>query len=236
MSAAAAGRRTARIGFATIGQAPRSDTVPAIVAALGEAVEVVEAGALDGLSDEQIAQLRPRDGEYAFATRLADGRQVVIGKSAAEERLAPVLRRMDTQGLDLVVALCAATRLPGLQETLLVEPQRIVDGITAALAASCQRIGIVVPLAQQVARFHLEAQTGAEVRVTHASPYAGDRFLEAGRELAGCDLVVMHCMGYTPAMRARLAVGAGVPTVSAPELVADVLRRLIARPDRPVSP
>lgn len=222
--------RPARIGFATIGQAPRSDTVPAIVAALGQPVEVIEAGALDGLSDEQIAELGPREGEYTFATRLADGRQVALSKSAAEARLAPVLERMDTQGLDLVVALCAGTRLPALKHTLMIEPQRIVDGITAALAASCRRIGIVVPLEQQVSRFHLEAEVTAQVRVTHASPYEGDRFAEAGRELADCDLVVMHCMGYTPSMRARLAAAANVPTVSAPELLAGVLRQLIERP------
>lgn len=219
-----------RIGFATIGQAPRNDTVPAIVAALGQPVEVVEAGALDGLSDAQIAELGPREGEYTFATRLADGRQVALNKAAAEARLGPVLERMDEQGLDLVVALCAGTRLPALKHTLLIEPQRIVDGITAALAASCRRIGIVVPLAQQVDSFHLEAPVTAEVRVTHASPYAGDRFAEAGRELADCDLVVMHCMGYTPAMRAKVAAAAGVPTVSAPELLAGVLRQLIERP------
>ncbi|HYF18652.1 MAG TPA: AroM family protein [Ramlibacter sp.] len=220
----------ARIGFATVGQAPRSDTVPHIVAALGRPVEVVEAGALDGLDDEQIARLGPREGEYQFATRLADGRQVVLGKSAAEERLAPVLLDLDRRGLDLVVALCAGTSLPPLRQTLLVEPQRIVDGITAALAGSCRCIGIVLPLQRQLARFHLEADVPAQVRLTHASPYEGDRFAEAGRELAGCDLVVMHCMGYTPAMRAKVAAGAGAPTLSAPELVAGVLRQLLDRP------
>jgi protein AroM len=222
--------RIVRIGFATIGQAPRVDAVPAIVAALGRPVEVVEAGALDGLDDAQIARLAPREGEYTFATRLADGRQAVIGKGQAEELLAKVLQRMDGLGLDLVVALCAGTSLPALENTLLIEPQRIVDGITAALAAASRRIGIVVPLPQQVASFHLEAEVSAEVRVVHASPYEGDRFLEAGRELAGCDVVVMHCMGYTAAMRAKVAAGCGVPTVSAPELVAGILRQLVDRP------
>jgi len=221
--------RLPRIGFATIGQAPRSDTVPAIVASLGQPVEVVESGALDGLTDAEILELGPRQGEYTFATRLADGRQVALRKSAAEERLGAVLERMDRQELDLVVALCAGTRLPALKHTLLIEPQRIVDGITAALAASCKKVGIVVPLEQQVDNFHLEVHVSAVVQVTHASPYEGDRFADAGRELAGCDLVVMHCMGYTPAMRAKLADAAGVPTLSAPELLAGVLRQLIDR-------
>lgn len=230
MSAVTAAQRPVRIGFATIGQSPRVDVVPAILAALGRTVEAVEAGALDGLDDDEIARLAPREGEYAFATRLADGRQAVIGKGHAETLLAEVLKRMDGQGLDLVVALCAGTSLPALQNTLLIEPQRIVDGITAALAAASRRIGIVVPLKEQVGSFHLEAEVSAEVRIAHASPYEGDRFLEAGRELAGCDVVVMHCMGYTAAMRAKVAAGAGTPTVSAPELVAGVLRQLVDRP------
>jgi hypothetical protein len=40
----------------------------------------------------------------------------------------------------------------------------------------------------------------------------------------------MHCMGYTPAMKAKVARAVGAPTVSAPELVAGVLRQLLDRP------
>lgn len=216
-----------RIGFATIGQAPRSDTVPAIVAELGVPVDVVEAGGLDGLDDAAIARMGAEDGEYSFATRLADGRQVVLGKSAAEEKLAEALARLDRQGLDMIVALCAGARLPALAHTLLIEPQRIVDQATAALAAHVRRLGVVVPLERQVAHFHLEADVGAEVRVAHASPYEGDRFAQAGRELAGCDLIVMHCMGYTRAMRDKVVAASGVRTVLAPGLVAAVLKQLI---------
>jgi len=35
-------------------------------------------------------------------------------------------------------------------------------------------------------------------------------------------------MGYTAAMRRKVADGSGVPTISAPELVASVLRQLLA--------
>lgn len=218
-----------KIGFATIGQAPRSDTVPAIVAELGIEVEVVEAGALDGLDDAAIAKLDPQPGEYTFATRLADGRQVVLGKGAAEARLATVLEKMDLEGLDLIVVLCAGTQLPTLKRTLMIEPQRIVDGLTAALAANVKSLGIVLPLERQVAHFHLEGEVSAELRVTHASPYEGDRFAQAGMELAGCDLVVMHCMGYNGAMHSKVAQASGAPTLLAPRMVAGVLKQFLAR-------
>ena len=48
-----------KVGLITVGQAPRSDVVPDMAAILGGDVEIVEAGALDGLSREQIAPLAP---------------------------------------------------------------------------------------------------------------------------------------------------------------------------------
>jgi protein AroM len=216
-----------RIGFATIGQSPRSDTVPAIVAELGVPVDVVEAGGLDGLSDAEIARLGPQPGEYNFATRLADGRQAVLGKSAAERNLADVLVRLDGEGLDMIVVLCAGARLPALARTLLIEPQRLIDQAAAALSANIRKLGVIVPLEQQVAGFRFEADIGAEVRVTHASPYVGDRFASAGRELADCDLIVMHCMGYTRAMRDKVVAASGVRTLLAPGLLAGILKQLL---------
>ena len=219
-----------RIGFATIGQSPRIDVVPAILEALGKPVDVMEVGALDNMSQDEIKKLAPHKGEYIFATRMADGKQVTLGKSAAEKRLAEVLNRLDDENLDLIVALCAGTSLPTLKKTLLIEPQRIVDCMTAAIAASCRRIGIVVPLAEQVALFHLDTPLTAQISVTYASPYIGDRFFKAGQELIGCQVIFMHCMGYNAQMREKVIAGSGAPTVSAPELVASVLRQLIDRP------
>ena len=49
-----------KVGLITVGQSPRSDVVPDMAAILGGDVEILEAGALDGLSREQIAPLAPR--------------------------------------------------------------------------------------------------------------------------------------------------------------------------------
>ena len=47
------------IGLVTIGQSPRSDVVPDMAAILGPAVEIREAGALDGLARSEIDALAP---------------------------------------------------------------------------------------------------------------------------------------------------------------------------------
>jgi protein AroM len=43
------------IGVVTIGQTPRRDIVPHLRSVLGDHIEIIEAGALDGLSEEEVA-------------------------------------------------------------------------------------------------------------------------------------------------------------------------------------
>ena len=55
-----------RIGIVTIGQSPRTDVVPEIQAHLGDHVEVLEHGALDGLSLTEVQELCSRAGHVAI--------------------------------------------------------------------------------------------------------------------------------------------------------------------------
>src|SRR5437870_4872709 len=50
---------TKRVAFVTIGQTPRSDLVPEILARIGVPIEAVEFGALDGMSAAEIAAAAP---------------------------------------------------------------------------------------------------------------------------------------------------------------------------------
>ena len=61
---------TLRVGTVTIGQAPRVDVTPDLMKILGPQVELVEAGALDGLGAEQIAAMAPRPSDYVGANAL----------------------------------------------------------------------------------------------------------------------------------------------------------------------
>ena len=80
---------TLRVGTVTIGQAPRTDVTPDLMKILGAEVELIEAGALDGLSSEQIAAMAPRPGDYVLVTRMADGTSVKI----CERAVTPLLRQ-----------------------------------------------------------------------------------------------------------------------------------------------
>ncbi|GAA5233898.1 AroM family protein [Verticiella sediminum] len=224
-----------RVAFLTIGQAPRSDVVPEMAEVLGADVTVDEFGVLDEATDAELAALAPRtDGAYRFATRLRDGRQIELDKVATEARLAALMQRIDGRGYDVLVPLCTGTAIPRLA-TLVLEPQQVVDHLLAALSVHARRIGLMLPLREQLEGFHLAVPLACEVSLAHASPYESDRarareaFRQAGAALADCDVVVMHCMGYAAWMHAEVQRASGRPTLLSNRIVADALAQLLAR-------
>src|SRR5207248_7456922 len=96
---------TKRVAFVTIGQTPRSDLVPEILARIGVPIEAVEFGALDGMSAAEIAAAAPRPGEASLATRLAGGGETVVAKEWAQGRLQQIFDRIDRERFDLLVLL-----------------------------------------------------------------------------------------------------------------------------------
>ena len=50
-----------KIGMITIGQSPRIDIVPEMREVLGADVEILEAGALDGLTLEEVKKILPEE-------------------------------------------------------------------------------------------------------------------------------------------------------------------------------
>ena len=225
--------REKQIAFFTIGETPRSDIVPEMQRFLGDHVQIHEFGVLDGLTTEELATLAPVQGQHRFATRRRDGSLAELGKEATEARLAALMRQADNSGdYDLLVPLCTGTAIPRL-ETLVVEPQQVVDQLTAALSRHARSIGAVVPLTSQLDTFHLDADIACDVLLAHASPYAEDRaetereLRNAGRQLAGADFIVMHCMGYRAWMRQIVAQAAQRPVLLSNQLVAQTLAQLL---------
>jgi len=215
------------VTFVTIGQTPRVDLVPELVAHLPEGVAVREVGALDGMEADDVALLAPDADEPRLVTRMADGSQVVVHKPWMHTRVQWLLDGMASDDEQVVVLLCTG-EFPGLRTPgVFLDAQHLVDHGVAALCAGMTRIGLLLPLAEQADEFHWRPAPYQAVHTTFASPYAGDRFEAAGTELADCDVIVMHCMGYTEDQRRRVVAASGRPVLLARRLVASAVAQLL---------
>ena len=210
-----------RTAFVTIGQAPRADLTPEILAEVRCPLDVVEVGVLDGLNDAAIADLAPDDGEQRLVSRLADGREVILGKAKIQRLLQQLFGELDQEGYDLIVLLCTGHFESFSLRTLFIEPQQVVDHFVQGLAYGVETLGILVPNEKQIEEFH--GIDGKRSTVSFASPYGEDRMDAAGRELAGTDMIVMHCMGYSEAMRRRIAAASGRPVMLSRRIVAHAI-------------
>ena len=58
-----------KVGAITIGQSPRTDVTQDILPLLGDQVELLQAGGLDGLTREEIEAFQPGPDDYVLISR-----------------------------------------------------------------------------------------------------------------------------------------------------------------------
>jgi len=217
-----------RAAFITIGQAPRPDIMDEMRPWWdGLSLDIEEHGALDGLTPEGIGRLAPGNEDVPLVSRLHDGTEVLLAADSVHRRVEEIARKLDGGGIDVVVLLCTG-RFHGLtSKGILVAAGPVVDHGIAAFADSLPSIGVLLPNEGQKASFRCEPAGNRRFVVSHASPYSGDRWETAARELEETDLVVMHCMGYTEPMRRKLAEKTGKPVLLARRMVAAAVAQVL---------
>lgn len=212
------------VGMVTIGQAPREDLVPEMSRWIGP-VRILERGALDGLSLDEIETLHPVGGDYSLVTRLATGASVTVAKSHVVTRVQSAIEDLEGRGVEATVLLCTG-EFPGLgHERPLLESERLlVHGVLALVGTG--RVGVVCPLSEQrdLAEEKWRVLKGP-LHVVSASPYTRDyegQLLLAARYLrdVGVEYVVLDCMGYTQRMKDLVRKEAEVPVLLARSIVA----------------
>jgi protein AroM len=226
MSERAHGNRP-MLGLVTIGQTPRPD-FEALFGACAPGVPVDVRGALDGLTDDQVAALEVADA-YPLLVRLRSG-------STAEVPLATLVplvewrgRELAAAGASLVVVLCAGAFPDIACGAPVLLPGRLLPAVVASLGA--RRVGIVTPVAGQVAAAHAKwVADGFEPVVRAASPVHHADIVTTAADLAAheLDLVVLDCMGHDERYRTAFAERCGHPVLAAQTLVARVAGSLLA--------
>jgi protein AroM len=184
-----------------IGQAPRPD-LEAEIAAATPGLPILLRGALDGLTRAGIATLPPRDAADTLFTLLPSGEGVAVSKAVVTARLAAMLP-------DGPVLLACTGTFKGLPARPgLIFPSAVLNALAEAVLPR-GRLALCVPLPEQAASLGAaRARPGLEVMAVPLRPGADDAARDAaGTALAALapDLVLLDCISYTRADKARLA-------------------------------
>lgn len=220
-----------KIGLITIGQSPRDDVIADIGPLFSSDITLLQAGALDGLTAQDIAAFAPEPGDYVLISRLRDGSSAVFAEKFILPRLQTCIDLLEAQGAELILFLCTGSFPSFSSHVPLVFPCKVLDGVVPALA-NHSSIVVITPTPEQVKQCTEKWQNYVDsVLVVPASPYGDAKELELACERIAdtqADLVVLDCIGYTAAMKAYVREHTGRPVVLSRTIAARTVMELLA--------
>jgi protein AroM len=212
-----------KIGMLTIGQSPRNDIIPGLLEILGEGYEIVEAGALDDHTLEDIEKIDLNPEHYILVSRMRDGTEIKITKKYVVPLMQRQLDRIEAQGVRLTVVMCTGRFPPFKSKGLVVTPSE------GALKEG--RLGVVFPTAEQEGYAEKEfGRPGVEVYADSVSPYEAEDvegLLKRLRE-QDLDLIFLNCFGFPSWLKEKIVEATGKPVIQSNALIARVLKELVS--------
>ena len=219
----------AKIGMLTIGQSPREDLLPILKPILGEGVEVLEAGALDGLTKKDVEAIQVSSDDYILVTRLRDGSEVKVTKRFVVPRMQERLEELEARGVTLTVVMCTGRFPPFKSRGLVVTPSEALRGVVEACLKE-GRLAVVYPTQEQTVHAEKEfSRPGVQVYADSVSPYTEGDVDGLVDRLRGFDphLVFLNCFGFPLWLKERIKGELGRPVLHSSSVVARIVKELI---------
>ena len=218
-----------KIGMLTIGQSPRADILPGLIEILGKDIEIVEAGALDGKTMEDVKKISLRVEDYILVSRMRDGTEIKITKKYILPLMQEKLDYLENQGIRLTVVMCTGNFPQFKSKGLVITPKEILKGVMEG-SIKKGRLGVVYPTAEQMPMAESEwGRLGVEIYPDTVSPYEPKGVEGLCKRLADqkLDLVLLNCFGFPTEIKKKIQKATGKPVVQANTLVAHVLAEFI---------
>lgn len=220
-----------RMGVVVIGQSPRPTMQAEIAAVLSPGIAIELRGALDGMSRAEINAIPPVDAADALFTLLPNGDNVRISKKAVESRANAQLARFKQNGIDVAMLACTG-KFPNIAPGgLIILPSAVLHRMVEAVLPK-GRLGVFSPLPEQTALIAGKWQReGVEVVGVTLQPGSDDAAVDAAaQEMASKqpDLVVLDCMSYTSANKARVRRHYPGPVILSIAAAARIVEELIS--------
>ncbi|UCH37749.1 MAG: AroM family protein [Candidatus Bathyarchaeota archaeon] len=219
-----------KIGAITVGQSPRDDIVPDMKRILGESFEIIECGALDGLSPREIQLLAPGDDDHIVVSRRRDGSAVTLAKKHVSHRLQRCIDQLEKRNVKLI-ALLGTANFPELKSTkLLIQPSNLLQRMAISMIEK-GRISVVTPLKKQCEQTRRKWEhLRVDVVVDHALPYASeDQIIAVAQRIVkeNVDLIVLDCIGFNVTMKRSIRMIVKKPILLPITLLARIIAELV---------
>lgn len=217
-----------KIGAITVGQAPRTDITGDMTPVLGKDIRIVERGALDGITQEEIREIQPDEGDYVLVSRMADGSQVKFAEKKILPRIQKAIHDLEKEGVFCILMFCTG-KFPDVfhSEVPLLYPYDLLGAVVPVLAGDGD-VAVLVPDRSQIRQCR-ERWSGLKgrIKVVSGSPYHGmGEVAEAAEKLKGWDgeLIIMDCMGYSQEMKKAVHAVTGKRVILPRTLLAGIVR------------
>ena len=217
-----------KIGMLTIGQTPRNDLIPGLMEILGPGYEVVEAGALDDHTMDDVNRIDLNPDHYILVSRMRDGTEIKITKKVVIPKMQGQLDRLEEQGVRLTVVMCTGKFPQFRSRGLVVTPSEVLKGVIEG-SLKVGKLAVVYPTEEQILYAEKDfGREGVEVYADAVSPYEDDDVKGLLERLVKeePDLVFLNCFGFPPSIKKQVQEATGKPTIHSSALIARVIKEL----------
>ena len=219
-----------RVGFLTIGQSPREDILAEMRPFLGEGLEILQRGALDGIPSSRLEILLPEQNDFPLISRLRDGKTVIVGKKKITPLLQEELNNLEDSGVELTALLCTEDFKSLTSSRVLIQPfQLLIQGLRSFGTKGC--LAVFVPLGSQAELARKKwTGTGFSIEALALNPYQAHReWTVVGAAIGNIhpDLALLDCIGYTVAAKESLRKALGKPVLLPRTLLASFVREIV---------
>lgn len=188
------------LGVLLIGQAPDARYERFFKSCLPEDAGLILAGALDGLSVEEILAFDRKPGDDVLVTRVGTDIPVAVPAHEIHSRMQGKAAELVKKGVSAIAVACTG-EFPFLEAPVpILLPGGLLIGTVAALAGSRECVGVIVPLEEQIPMLSTRWKNlGIQASFEAADPF-GDKELVAKAAMRlgekGASLIAMDCMAY----------------------------------------
>ncbi len=213
----------------TIGQSPRDDLIPVLMEILGDGYEIVEAGALDDHTLEDVEKIDLNPDHYILVSRMRDGTEIKITKKYILPLMQKRLDEIEAQGVRVTVVMCTGKFPQFRSRGLVVTPSEVLKGVIEGSLKE-GKLAVVYPTEEQMEYAERDfGRPGVEVYPDTVSPYEPEDVegLLSRLKEVDPDLVFLNCFGFPTEIKNKVVEATGKPTIQSNTLIARVLKEML---------